>query len=54
MGKISSIDHYRPTALTSIVSKVLEIIILDRIKCYIDSSDNQFGFKAKHTLTYCM
>ena len=53
-GKISSIDNYRPIALASIISKVLEIVILDRIKCYIDSSDNQFGFKAKHGTDLCI
>ncbi len=30
-GKVGSLDNYRPIALASVVSKVLERIILDRL-----------------------
>ena len=36
-------------ALASIVSKVLENIIYDRIAVYLTTCSNQFGFKAKHS-----
>lgn len=47
-GKINSKDNYRPIALASTLSKVLERILLDRIELYIFTNDNQFGFKEKH------
>ncbi len=53
-GKISSLENYRPIALASIVSKVLESIMLDRISESIYSTDNQFGFKAKHGTDLCI
>ena len=36
-GHIMSKDNYRPIALASIVSKVAESIILNRISCYLDT-----------------
>ena len=47
-GKVGSLDKYRPIALASVLSKVLDIILLDRLSLYIDTTENQFGFKAKH------
>jgi len=47
-GDLSSILNYRPIALATIFSKILEHIILDRIYEHLDSTDNQFGFKRKH------
>ena len=34
-GKISSKDNYRPIALASVISKLVEVIMLDRIKMYM-------------------
>ncbi len=45
-GKINSLDNYRPIALSSILSKVLERFVL--------TSDNQFGFKPKHGTDMCI
>ena len=53
-GKISSKDNYRPIALASILSKVLEIILLNRMYVYIDTKPNQFGFKKKHSTDMCI
>ncbi len=47
-GKVGSLDNYRPIALASVVSKVLERIILG---VYLD---NQFGFKAHHSTDLCI
>ena len=47
VGKINSSDNYRPIALASVLSKILEIVLLDRIKKYVWTTDNQFGFKEK-------
>ena len=47
-GNISSIDNYRPIALASIISKIIETIILNRIEIYLITNPNQFGFKRGH------
>ena len=47
-GKISSKDNYRPIALASVLSKLIERIILDRIDTCLLTSPNQFGFKSNH------
>ena len=41
-------DNYRPIALASVVSKVDESIVCNRISCYLDTCRNQFGFKRNH------
>ena len=43
-GRIMSKDNYRPIALASIVSKVLEKILLNRLYIFLDTCSNQFGF----------
>ena len=53
-GKLGSLDNYRPIGLASVLSKVLEIIVLDRLCSYLCTSDNQFGFKAKHGTELCI
>ena len=52
--KASSTDNYRPIALASIISKVLERIILERLQGYVETTDNQFGFKHKHGTDLCI
>ena len=53
-GNLSDSNNYRPIALATIVSKILESVIL--IKCgeYLTSSDNQFGFKSCHSTDLCI
>ena len=53
-GRIMSKDNYRPIALASIVSKVAESILLNRISCYLDTCPNQFGFKRNHGTDQCI
>ena len=53
-GKLTSIDNYRPIALATIVSKVLEGILMERLNEYIATTDNQFGFKKKHGTDLCI
>ena len=53
-GKISSKDNYRPIALTSVISKLVEVIMLDRIEMYMITNPNQFGFKRKHGTDQCI
>ena len=47
-------DNYRPIALASVVSKVAEIVIYNRISVYLDTSLNQFGFKRNHSADQCI
>ena len=53
-GKISQKDNYRPIALASIISKVVEIILLCRISCFLETSCCQFGFKTKLGTDMCI
>ena len=53
-GNVNSIDNYRPVALSSIVSKILESIILNRIEFYLLTNANQFGFKKNHGTDMCI
>ena len=48
-----SIDNYRPVAIASVVSKVVERILLDRLSEYLDTMGNQFGFKKKLGTDMC-
>ena len=53
-GNISSTDNYRPIAITSALSKVLEALLLNRLKPFLQTSDSQFGFKPKHGTDMCV
>ena len=53
-GNISSKDNYRPIALASVVSNLLEAIILNRSENYLTTNDNQFGFKKRHGTDQCI
>ena len=53
-GLISSKDNYRPIAIASVLSKVLEFIILERIEMFVYTHENQFGFKKQHGTDTCI
>ena len=46
--------NYRPVTLSSVISKVFEYIILSRIEKYIETADNQFGFKKGQGTEMCV
>lgn len=48
-GNISDKDNYRPIALASVASKILETLVLNRSKLSLDTGDHQFGFKSKRS-----
>ena len=53
-GKINSKDNYRPVALASVTSKIVEMILLDRMSDELDTLSNQFGFKKKSGTDLCI
>ena len=52
-GNICCKDNYRPIALTSVISKILESIILSRFHHCLLTNCNQFGFKNDHSTDLC-
>ena len=53
-GKINSKDNYRPIAIASVMSKLLEKLLLERLKNFLVTSSHQFGFKPKHSTDACI
>ena len=49
----SDSDNYRGISLSTVISKLLEIIILNRIKTYLTLNDRQFGFRENHSTGLC-
>ena len=43
----TKIPNYRPIALATCASKLLERLLLGRLTSYLETSDNQFGYKRK-------
>ena len=44
-GDCTDKDNYRPVAITCVVSKILELVILKRCESALSTTENQFGFK---------
>ena len=53
-SSLSSKNNYRPVALSSVISKVFEKLLLSRTESYIKTSENQFGFKQGHGTELCV
>ena len=53
-GVISSRDNYRPIAITSVFSKLIENLILDRYRTMLQTTDNQFGYKCNSSTDLCI
>jgi hypothetical protein len=53
-GNLSDKNNYRPIALVTISSKIIELVFLNHIESYIETGDNQFGFKRKHGTDLCI
>ena len=48
-GDISAKSNYRPIAIVTAMSKVCELCLSRIMDVYLFTSDNQFGFKQKHS-----
>ena len=44
----ADVNNYRPIAITTALSKVLEKVLLSRLAMYLWTADSQFGFKRAH------
>ncbi len=53
-GNASDKDNYRPLAITCVISKVFEFLVLQRCKVFMHTSSNQFGFKSKLSTDLCI
>ena len=53
-GNTSDPNNYRPIALVSVCSKIIESVLLRIIDDYISTHDNQFGFKKSHSTDMCI
>ena len=53
-GSLTDCNNYRPIAIATITSKLLESNILLKCEEYFFTSDNQFGFKAGHSTEFCI
>ena len=47
-------NNYRPIAIATAMSKLIELVILDKCEQYLSTSDNQFGFKKGHSTELCI
>ena len=53
-GDITDNDNYRPIAITTPLSKVLELAILSKLGDLLQTCTNQFGFKTGHSTDQCI
>ena len=53
-GDVTDKNNYRPIAVATSMSKVMELLILSKTECFLNTSDNQLGFKKKHGTDMCI
>ena len=41
-------NNYRPIAIATAISKLVELILMEKLHEHLDTTDYQFGFKAQH------
>ena len=42
-------SNYRPIAISNCLTKILKHILKEKMMNYLQTSDNQFGFKSNHS-----
>jgi hypothetical protein len=53
-GDVTDKNNYRPIAMTTVVSKLIELIIIDKYSECLTTTDNQFGYKKSHSTDQCI
>ena len=53
-GNLADSNNYRPIAIATIVSKLYESTILYKCEYFLNTCDNQIGFKRKHSTEFCI
>ena len=53
-GNCNEKNNYRPIALVTTCSKIFELCLLEIIELFLDTHDNQFGFKKQHSTDKCI
>ena len=53
-GDTSDKSNYRPIAIVTAMSKILELCIMKLVETHLFTSDNQFGFKRQHGTDLCI
>ena len=52
--RVNDNNKYRPICLSNVGSKIIEVVIFNRISTFLESISNQFGFKPKHGTELCV
>ena len=52
-GNLSESSNYRPIAHTTVISKVVESVLLLKCEEFLITSSNQFGYKKGHSTDLC-
>ena len=52
--RVNDKNNYRPICLSNLCSKIIEVVIFNRISTFLEISSNQFGFKPKHGTELCV
>ena len=53
-GMLTDKDNYRPIALTTVFSKIIEKVVLQKYRYQLLTVHNQFGFKGSHGTDQCV
>ena len=53
-GDTSTKNNYRPIVIVTAMSKIFELCLSRIMDAYLFTSDNQFGFKWKHSTDLCI
>jgi len=53
-GDLSSVDNYRPITISPVISKLFEILLIEKYACFLESDDLQFGFKKGHSCSHAL
>ena len=52
--RISDKNNYRPICISNVFTKVVEKVLYSRMEDYLQSTNNQVGFKRKHGTEMCV